>query len=259
MTGTQENLCDNGCNLLLTLLFLLLRQLLRSETILHGSRLSVRVPSPGTPLHVTFTQNRLSLRVQNAPLKIFVGGNRSSDRTLYFGQSSGCNDSCHSELSQVEVEPALQEILRRAGIANAAWAYRKNLIPSGKADEWELARLTIVAEGHGSSLAAYHTVALQQTKTRSARKRTEPKKQLSREQFRDPKTNQMIDVAAHEVMVRFDPKMSPDEIQEKIERLHAEVISAIPQFGLYHLAISESDTVSSFHRQTSEGSTTPAT
>jgi subtilisin family serine protease len=47
-------------------------------------------------------------------------------------------------------------------------------------------------------------------------------------------------------MVRFDPQMSPDEIQEKIERLHAEVISSIPQFGFYHLTISETDTVSSF-------------
>jgi subtilisin family serine protease len=40
--------------------------------------------------------------------------------------------------------------------------------------------------------------------------------------------------------------MSADEIQKKLDRLHAEVISAIPQFGFYHLAISESDTVSSF-------------
>src|SRR3712207_4425179 len=29
------------------------------------------------------------------------------------------------ELSNVEIEPAVREILRRAGIANAAWAYRR--------------------------------------------------------------------------------------------------------------------------------------
>ncbi|MBM4257637.1 MAG: peptidase S8 [Deltaproteobacteria bacterium] len=148
-------------------------------------------------------------------------------------------------LSNTDVEAAVQEILRRAGITNAAWAYRKKPQASGKQDEWELAHLTIVAQGHGSSLTALKQSPTDRAK-QEQQKNLEPGKKLLREQFHDPKSQQRIDVAAHEVMVRFDPKMSPDEIQRKIDRLHAEVISSIPQFGFYHLSISESDTVSSF-------------
>ena len=230
------------------LLFMLLFPLapivaLGNDTV--GSRSTVRVPTPVTPLHVTFTQKRLSLRVQNASLKSLLEGVAQQTGLSISVSPAVATIPVTVNLSRVEVELALQEILRRAGIANAAWAYRKSPHPSGKADEWELARLTIVAEGHGSSLAPTAT-SLSNKPESTARKRTGHQKQLSREQLRDPKTNQTIDVAAHEVMVRFDPKMSPDEVQQKIERLHAEVISAIPQFGLYHLSISESDTVSSF-------------
>ena len=193
----------------------------------------------------TFSQGRLSVNAQNVPLASLLREIARHERFTVTISPAFTAVPVTVQLSNVEVEPGLQEILRRAGIANAAWAYRKKPQTSGKPDEWELARLTIVAEGHGSSLATATTL-LSNKPEPTARKNTAPKRQLSREQFLDPKTNQTIDVASNEVMVRFDPQMSPDEIQKKIERLHAEVISSIPQFGFYHLTISETDTVSGF-------------
>ena len=194
---------------------------------------------------VTFSQGHLSVHAKNVPLAPLLQEIARQVKFTVVISPAVTATPVTVELSNVEVEPAVKDILRQAGIANAAWAYRRKPQASGKQDEWELARVTIIAEGHGSSLAAL-TPSPTSKPQQEVQKNTQPRKPLLREQFRDPKSQQMIDIAAHEVMVRFDPKMSADEIQEKIERLHAEVISAIPLSGFYHLAISESDTVSSF-------------
>lgn len=200
---------------------------------------------PTTSLHINFARDRLSVQVHNASLRSVLETIAQQAGFAVAVSPAFAQIPVAVDLSSVELEPGLQEILRRAGIANAAWGYRKKPQATGKLDEWELSRLTIVAEGHGSALLASPQPASDKSK-QEAQKSTVSGKQLSREQFRDPKSNQMIDVAAHEVMVRFNPKMSADEIHKKIERLNAEVINAIPQFGVYHLVISESDTVASF-------------
>jgi len=136
----------------------------------------------------TFSQGRLSVNAQNVPLASLLREIARHERFTVTISPAFTAVPVTVQLSNVEVEPGLQEILRRAGIANAAWEYRKKPQASGKPDEWELARLTIVAEGHGSSLATATTL-LSNKPEPTARKNTAPKQQLSREQFRDPKTN----------------------------------------------------------------------
>ena len=101
--------------------------------------------------------------------------------------------------------------------------------------------MNIIAEGHDSTLVTDTTVSPTQPK-----QQTTTAKKLAHEQFRDTRTNRLIDVAAREVLVRLDPKMSADEMAQKIARLHAEVIDQIAQVGMYHLLIPDTDTVSSF-------------
>jgi len=197
---------------------------------------------------VDFSHDRLSVHVRNARLQSVLEAIAQQAGFLVTVSPTFATIPITVDLSHVELEAGLQEILRQAGIANAAWGYRKKTPQvTGQREEWQLARLTIVSEGHGSPLLALPTPSAETKQSKpESQQPTSTNKRLSSEQFRDPKTNQMIDVAAHEVMVRFNPKMSADEIQRKIQRLGAEVIGAIPQFGLYHLVISEGDTVSSF-------------
>jgi subtilisin family serine protease len=194
---------------------------------------------------ISVSPGRVSISAQNVPLEPLLREIAHHARFTVTISPLFTATPVTAELVNVEVEPAVREILRRAGIVNAAWAYRKKPQISGELDEWELARVTIIAEGRSSSLTALVPSSTNKAK-QEVHTTVQPRKPLLREQFRDLKSQQVIDVAANEVMVRFDPKMSADEIQKKIDRLHAEVMSAIPQFGFYHLAISESDTVSSF-------------
>lgn len=198
-------------------------------------------------LNITFAHDRLSVHVRNTRLQSVLETIAQQAGFAVIVSPPFATIPITVDLSQVELEAGLQEILRRVGIANAAWGYRKKPQVAGQSEAWQLAHLTIVNEGHGAPLLALTKPATEAQQGKPAPQTPAPsRKGLAREQFHDPKTNQLIDVAAHEVMIRFNPKMSPDEIEKKIKRLNAKAIDTIPQFGFYHLAISESDTVSSF-------------
>ena len=197
-----------------------------------------------TSTKISFTQGRLSVQVHNAPLQSVLETIAQRAKFVVVVSPAFAQLPVSVVLTPTDLESGLQEILRQAGVANAVWGYRKKPQTPGENDNWELARLTIVAEGHGSTLLTSPTPAANTPQPETPPVSTN--KKLLQEQFRDPKTNQLIDVAAREVMVRFKPKMSATEIEKRIKRLNAEVINAVPQFGLYHLALSEGDTVSSF-------------
>ncbi len=206
----------------------------------------LKVQSP-LSLNITFTHDRLSVHVRNTRLQSVLETIAQQAGFTVTVSPPFARIPVTIELSHVELESGLQTILQQAGISNAAWSYRKKSQAPGQREEWQLAQLTIIREGHGSPLLALSTSPTETKQpTQGPAKPPISSKRLVREQFHDPKTNQMIDVAAHEVMIRFNPKMSPDEIEKKIKRLNAKVIDTIPQFGFYHLAISERDTVSSF-------------
>ena len=73
----------------------------------------------------TFSQGRLSVNAQNVPLASLLREIARHERFTVTISPVFTAVPVTVQLSNVEVEPGLQEILRRAGIANAAWAYRK--------------------------------------------------------------------------------------------------------------------------------------
>ena len=178
MTGTQRESMRQWMNLLLTLLFSLAPIVaLGNDTV--GSRITVRrVPTSVTPLHVTFTQNRLSLRVQNAPLKSLLEAIAHQTGLSISVSPAVSNDSYHNELCH---KSRWNLPYRKFSVVRVSRMQRGRIVksphPLGKADEWELARLTIVAEGHGSPLAATLTSPSDKSKQEGT-KRTEHQKTI---------------------------------------------------------------------------------
>ena len=206
----------------------------------------VTAPASILPLEVRFTNRLLSVQADHVPLKDVIAAVAQQTGLTITLSPLFESIPVAVRLSQVEVEVAVQEILRRAGITNWAWTYRKKSHPAAPAEEWEPTRLVIVAEGHGATPPLPADASPGQSQPRQAQTRKRP---LAREQYQDPHTNQLIPVAAREVLVRFDPKMSQDEIAQTVARLNAEIIAQVGPVGLCHLLIPETQTVAGFIRK----------
>ncbi|MGE0825215.1 MAG: S8 family serine peptidase [Candidatus Binatia bacterium] len=213
-----------------------------SSPVAINSQCSTTTTHAVSQCQVTFTDHHLSVTAQQVSLQELVNAiTRQTGVTIVLSPAFAALPITIS-FTDRELETGLREIIRHAGITNSAWSYRKNPTATA-AEKWELARVILVTEGHGTALPALSSSDQRNPSTPATG--SAPHK-LAREQYRDSQTNQLIDIAKREVLVRFDPQMSADQIKEKIARLNSEVISQTGSFGLYHLLIPESESVTDF-------------
>ena len=215
-----------------------------------GGTASISKSLAEKPLEVLFIDGLLSVTAQNATLKAL------SDA---IAQKTGIDIALSPTLkavvvsvqfANVDVETGLKEILRVAGVASYAWKYSRGHQPR-EMGKWVLSRMDIVAEGPdtGQPPASTATPSVPTANPQAPPSRISGKSAPNRESYFDAQSQQFVEMAAREVLVRFRKELSDDEIAQIIQNLGAQVISQHEKLRFYRLRISETESVSSFIRK----------